>query len=585
MRTLLLILAAAVLLPIAEASSCTYCHENASLMKGYEQFVVTQEEVWNQSKMFRVGLGGPKCEDCHLGNPKNYTRDGAHRGLLSLIIVSRKDALIKLNRSYYPAIKIYQPGLALKIINNPYIVKTVLYHDRSPENYAFNFTAANMTCGKCHPREVEDYLTSNMANARMQSAYPRFTSPAPHNCGYWLVNLSLIRSDLAVPYSEEQAALNDRVCQQCHTSCLDCHYQPDKGKGTHFFSRKVEASTCYFGGGRGICHVGAEEYRRGAGYFREEIFGLPDDIHAELNLSCLECHTYQDHNITRSAICGDCHLKEEDELRSSVHANLTCGACHITALAGYQATFWAPGNYYGKPTPLAKINYYGIMDQPILIREPSGKWIPVKPVPHAVLNMRSNLSPTGVEFRVLPGLRNSSRDAFAVVGTFSLPKYSKAIAWVHMDKVSHGFGKGRECSSCHAESEQRSRAVWSYAGEHVDEGIYFEGETLVVANSSGMYIFLRNTTEIPMERAAQYAPWLYGIRWKIAGDFSIKGKAKVCKDRNCQRCHGRYHTAVKPAYLKERSLMLPAAVILLGIFAGVATAAYISRKKRKLKYQ
>jgi hypothetical protein len=587
MRTLLLILAVGLLLPALEASSCTYCHGNATLMQGYEEFVVTLEEVWNQSKMFRQGLGGPQCEDCHLGDAENYTKDGAHAGMLSLLIISREDALLKLNRSYYPKIDIYYPGsLALRIVNDPYQVKTVLYHDRNRENYAFNFTIANMTCGKCHPRQVEDYLTSSMGNARMQSAYPRFTSPAPHNCGYWLVNLSAIREDLAVPYSEEQAALNDRVCQQCHTSCLDCHYQPDKGEGKHFFSRRVEASTCYFGGGRGICHVGAEEYRRGAGYFREEVFGLPNDVHADLNLSCLECHTYQDHNITRSATCSDCHLREEAKLAKSVHANLTCEACHVSSLAGYQATFWAPGDYYGMPTPLAKINYYGIMDVPILIRDDAGKWIPVKPMPQAVLNMKHSLNSTSLSFRALPGLRNSSRDAFAVVGTFSsLPRYNNAIAWVHMDKVSHGFGKGRECDSCHSTGEQRSYATWSYEGEHVDESMYFSGESYVIANSTGMFILLRNTSEIPLEKAEQYAPWIYGIRWNFPGDFSIKSKVKYCNDKNCERCHDGVHETVKPKYLKKRSLLLSATILLLGVFVGIAAAAYISRKKRKLKYQ
>ncbi|NOZ58752.1 MAG: hypothetical protein GXO66_04145 [Euryarchaeota archaeon] len=586
MRALLLAASiAALLIPALQASSCTHCHENATLMEGYEEYIVTLEEVWNQSRMFRQGLGGPQCEDCHLGNASSYTKEGAHAGMLSLIVVSRERALLRLNRSYYPEIGVFAPGsLALRIINDPYLVKTVLYHDRSTGNYAFNSTIANMTCGRCHPREVEDYLTSSMGGARMQSAYPGFTYPAPHNCGYWLVNLSTIRSELAVPYSAAQAELNDRVCRQCHTSCLDCHYQPDRGKGRHFFSRSVEASTCYFGGGRGICHVGAEEYRRGAGYFREEVFGLADDVHAELNLSCLECHTYQDHNITRSATCGDCHLREEGELAESVHANLTCEACHVSSLAGYQATFWAPGEYYGMQTPLAKINYYGIMDVPVLIRDMQGRWIPVKPMPQAVLNMRKSLSPTGLRFRTLPGLRNTSSDAFAVAGTFPLPEYGNAIAWVHMDKVSHGFGRGRECEECHS-GEQRSHAEWSYEGEHMPEPVYFYGESLVVANSTGMFIILKNTTDVPLAGAAQYAPWIYGVRWRIEGDFSISAKSDACGEGSCSRCHGDAHGTIKPLYMKNRGVLLAVALVLLGALLVVAAAAYLSRKKRKLKYQ
>ena len=125
---------------------------------------------------------------------------------------------------------------------------------------------------------------------------------------------------------------------------------------------------------------------------------LEDDVHAKNNISCLECHSFEGHEIHREASCDKCHKKIMESMKNSVHRNLTCEACHITKLTGYQITIWGPGDYWGVATPLTKLNAYGTLSKPILIRV-NNIWIPVKPMPQAVLNQRKKLSPTLVKRR------------------------------------------------------------------------------------------------------------------------------------------------------------------------------------------
>jgi hypothetical protein len=529
---------------------------------GYGEFYFTNEEVWNQSKMLRIGLGGPQCHDCHLGNPFNTTN--AHEGMPRLLVVSaekmkpikRKNVL----KSLVPQ-RAYRP---LMMVPEGMEIKTILYHDRDPVTLAPDHEIANKTCGKCHPGEWKDFSSSAMGLAKMQSQYPTFTDPpGPHNCGYWLVDFEKIKGELAVNYTLTQAKLNERACQQCHASCLDCHYIPMQGR--HVFDRNPPATNCYFGGGRGICHAGAEDFRRGGGYFREaSVPPLPPDVHAIKNITCTDCHKISGHNISRKGTCTKCHAQIEKIMKKSMHRNVSCEACHVQEVGGYQLTFWAPGNYWDVLTPITKINYYGVLSNPILIKDQSNVWIPVKPVPHAVLNMKKKLNRTGIKFRNIPGLRNDSRDAYAVVGTY----LNNTVLWIHMDKISHGYGKSRECLSCHAD-EQKAYSTWTMFGVHVFPRLSkpFYGEHKIVANSSGLYILnIRNTTEIAprdLKYSINFAPWVYGLEWKVLGDFKIaKLDDKSC-GKDCEKCHSIAHGIITPKYMKVKPLLKGIFVIAL----------------------
>ncbi len=559
------------------ADSCIHCHSDKQKMEelNYSRFYFTNEEVWNQSNMFRLGLEGPACFDCHLGNPENYTLEGAHEGMPRLLVISREGLKPIERERHIPGLEPRRKGLALTMV--PSGIKTILYHDRDPETLAYAPEIANETCGRCHPDAWKDFSNSTMGLQKKSVQYTTFTTPSPHNCGYWLNDYEEIAGEVKVNYTIEQANLNQRKCNLCHASCLDCHYIPYKGNSTHAFSREPPTLSCYFGGGRGICHVGAEDYRRGAGYLREEssIPSLPSDVHATANITCTECHDYDAHEFLREATCIECHREASQGLGNSVHSNVSCEACHIQELGGYQITFWAPGKYWGVESPLAKLNYYGSLSNPILIQDPNRIWIPVKPIPHAVLNQEKGLNQTGIEFR------NDSKDAYAVVGAFeNLPKNNRAILWLHMDKASHALGKSRECIDCHASGEQNASAHWILLGEHLDSTSFY-GRHEIIANSSGLYILnIRNTTEIPnIERAADFAPWIYGLEWNTSGNFLITKISEKSCEEECEKCHlagYNVHAVINPRYLNVKPLLKATFIIVL---AGIAAVIYSLKRK------
>ncbi len=569
---------------MALQSSCTFCHSNQTVMEGlnFSWFYFTEDEVWNQSKMVRTGVGGPACQDCHLGDPENYTAEGAHRGMPRPIAVSLEDFAPADRYRYLPNLTPQSDRYPLNMLPGDRSLKTVLYHERDPTNYAANTTIIEMTCGRCHEQQVKDFLETPMARVTMQSSYPTFTDPpGPHNCGYWLLDIERIREELAVNYTEEQAQVVDRICQQCHTGCLDCHYQPFLGKGRHFFSRTVPAESCESGGGRGICHAGAEDFRRGAGFNRDltSLPSLPRDAHAAQNMTCTDCHERDGHLFKREVKnCGQCHREAVEEMEESVHQNLSCEACHIQSLGGYQMTIWGPGEYYGVVSPLVKNNYYGTLSRPILIRDQDGIWIPVKADPQAVLNMKGELAPSGIRFRDLPPLRNRSRDAFALAGTFKdLPRNSNAVLWIHMDKASHGLGPARACRDCHDTGIQEAVSTWIAFGEHIYPPLNrsFTGRHQVIGNSSGLYITNIATTSPILTRdlahAYDFLPWAFGFNWAAEGDFTLPAKDLTeCEgDDGCTGCHGGGHATIKPVYLKQRPYLETGFLLAVLAFLGL----------------
>ncbi len=534
--------------------SCDYCHSNGTLMKNYSFYVFSVEEVWNESRMFREGLGGPLCSDCHLGNATSFDEKTAHSKILTLIVVG-KDKLLPIDRSFYLEIKNYSNKTYIYLLNGTEYIKTVLYHDRNRTTYGFDINIANKTCGKCHSKIVDEFSRSIMGSVRFQSLYVNFSYPAPHDCGYWLKNFSLIKNELSVSYTKEQAELNRRVCNQCHVSCLDCHYKPQIGK--HAFRRFVEPSTCYYGNGRGICHSGAEEFRRGGSYFKG-YFTNKSDIHADIGLSCLDCHIFMNHNIERKAYCKDCHKNVEKKIKRSVHRNLSCEACHIsTELGGYQIVVWGPGLYWNMSTPLTKHKYFGKMNTTLLIKNMEGTWIPVKPIPHFVLNIKEKIEKTGLKFRIVEG-RNFSNDAYIVFGTFRIGNTS-VVAWLHMDKVSHGMGKGKNCTSCHADGSQLILSKWWFK----DEGFLMKGRTVIVANSTGIYVSILGNAS--PESLYSYAPWMEIQNLSSMGSYALPKISEECEEY-CLKCHASHHDTILPKYMTVDPYFYALLIIFLILF-------------------
>lgn len=532
-------------------NSCLDCHGNARKMRdaGYPQFTVTQKEVEQQTGMPAT------CVDCHLGNPARGEKMLAHQGMGRLLLVRKKGLTAETVERKLPLEVGGSPVMRLRHMVEKdgrnvadASVNTLLYQDKRRDTLSQDFTYMEKTCGKCHPGEYSEYRMSNMARNAKQSRYKSWNDRdhGPHNCGVWFGdNYAKIAANTAVPFSKEMNALNQRACNTCHVGCLDCHYNPmtkDAGNpkmGMHTFDRTPRPESCY-GGGRGtLCHAGPEERRRGAGYFGGQFShpeGMEPDVHLGKNVGCLDCHDNTRYNkslghatVKRQAGCDKCHAVAVKSNASSAHARLSCEACHVQNVAGYQATFWGPGKLAGIDTPYYKYNgYYGVMKEPILVKDRHNRWIPVKPYPMAVLNQKDAEFKPGLFWRYpakLPDLDRTD-DAWGYVGLYGgMPENNKALLWIQMDKMSHKYGKSRTCDSCHASAggEQRQEVIWDFG----DEGaLPFTGRHTVLANNEGLFIKdIRADEKIETSegyRLSSFAPWLYlKDKWLIKGNFTI----------------------------------------------------------------
>jgi hypothetical protein len=547
---LLLILIPTLASAADRADSCLACHANPIKMAelGYTHFTVTPAEVRQQSGMTA------SCDACHLGNPAEPERDKAHQGMGRLQLVRKKglkaeaverQSPLELSGSPMSRIK-QQMNKDGKTVVDP-TVALILYQDKRRDNLSQEFTIMGKTCGACHAREFAEFTRSTMARNGKQSRYQSWVDKerGPHNCGVWFDgNYDKIVANTSVPFSREQSALNQRSCNTCHVGCLDCHYDPQPRNpanpklGMHTFNRTPKPESCY-GGGRGqICHAGPEERRRGAGYFGASYAnpeGMEPDIHKAKNVQCLDCHESTKTNenighamIKRQGTCDKCHGHEIRGHRQSLHKNLSCEACHIQNVSGYQATFWGPGTLAGMETPFFKYKeYYGVMKEPILIRDQNGRWIPVKPFPMAAMNQKQSELKPGLHWRwpkELPDLQRTD-DAWGYVGLFDgLPENNRALLWIQMDKVSHKYGKSRSCASCHdlPGGEQRQEVKWDFS----DAGaLPFSGSHNVIAGSKGLFIKDMKAEKIELTqgyRLSSLAPWYYlKDKWFIDGDFSL----------------------------------------------------------------
>ena len=534
------------------ADSCRDCHENSQKMAslGYGAFAVTQKEVEAQSRM------PASCSECHLGNPKASERDAAHQGMARLLVVRKKGLTADTSPRKYPL------EFGTNQMNRVYAVtekdgkKTkdasvaaLSWHDKRGDSLTQDFEVMKKSCGGCHEKEFAEFAKSTMGTNGKQSQYRGWTDKqrGPHNCGPWFEGtFDQMQANTTVAMDKKSHAINQKACNTCHVGCLDCHYNPmpksaaDPSMGSHTFSKTPPALSCYGNGRASICHAGPEDRRRGAGYFGGS-FSLPEgnepDVHLKAKVGCLDCHDSSKsdkalgHGMVRRQAdnsCKRCHSEAVRSHAGSRHKNLSCEACHIQRVAGYQGTYWGPGTMAGAKTPYVKYKaYYGIMPEPILIKDQKGRWIPVKPFPMAVMNQKDSPYTPGLHWRfpaTLPDLQRTD-DAWAYVGLFGgLPENNKALLWIQMDKMSHKLGKSRSCDSCHADPQgiQRQPVTWEYS----DPGAApFSGSHTVVADRKGLSIRDMRSEKIEPDNGvalSAFAPWIY-LRdsWQVAGDFSL----------------------------------------------------------------
>lgn len=534
------------------SDSCITCHSDVERMSalGAASLTVTRQEVENQSRM----TAG--CSDCHLGNPDANERDQAHAGLARLLVVRKKGLTADVSPQTLPLQYGINPMNRLYIgtqkdgkITRDASVAAVSWHDKRRDTLTQDFDVMKKTCGKCHEKEFAEFSKSTMGTNGKQSQYKGWLDPrrGPHNCGPWFEgNFERMQAATSVPMSRESHLINQKACNTCHVGCLDCHFTPqpksagDQSKGAHSFAKTPSSESCYGSGRASICHAGPEDRRRGAGYFGGS-YSFPEgnepDVHVKAKVGCLDCHESTKTNaaighgmIKRQAgdSCVRCHSGAVKSHVTSLHRKLTCEACHIRQVAGYQGTYWGPGKIAGAATPYFKFKaYYGYMPEPILIKNQQGSWIPVKPFPMAVMNQKESPFKPGLQWRYpadLPDLQRTD-DAWAYIGMFGgLPENNKALLWLQIDKMSHKLGKSRTCESCHDDPQgaQRRLVTWEYS----DPGAaIFTGSHTVLADRSGLFIRDMRSDNIQPEAGytlSAFAPWFYlKDKWQVKGDFAL----------------------------------------------------------------
>ena len=573
-KLLALLLVFTVLHGYDAKSSCVKCHSNKELLKklGAPQMYMDPAQVDKEVNM----NGVPKCVDCHLGNNKTMDMKKAHKGMLKPFYaaigktlkyqyvdrsVTNYDRILPKGKKRFKVLMRKPTSEAKK----KYHIKKLMqlfYHDRDTATFTFNIKIAQKTCGKCHSKEVNDYKHTSMALSLYQRAYTDWTKspPGPQNCGVWFAdNYQTIKGKCTRDYTEKMAKSATRGCNKCHTSCLDCHYAGYKKSVTsHKFLSEPEPMSCY-GGGRGtICHAGPMDRRRGAGYMRQEfafpVGELPTDVHNKNGVTCLDCHEPHNHDwghlasATARNSCSKCHEEIVDAVKTGIHKNVDCTACHIQKVGAYQFTFWGPGIFVGMPNVFTKHKqYYGVRSMPLLVKHPTRKvWIPVKPYPMAVMNISEDVKPTGLMVRSIPEEKikghpevgepkflkvkrspDQINDMYIITGTFDgLKKNNKMLAWIQMDKMSHAIGKGRSCQSCHSSHDQVATTWYTYSNMK-DVQKKFSGSYIVKATKNGItFSGFENHTPIipkPGRDVEDFAPFLtLPNAWNVKGiDFSI----------------------------------------------------------------
>jgi hypothetical protein len=531
---------------------CVRCHSDKDRMTkaGFPELHVTREIVEKESKHPNV-----KCIECHLGDGRARDTEKAHEGMLKAILIGHDGNAIRRKDILKGALLPRNSGIRQMLLDPE--IRNVLWHDRDPETLGFNPSIAKKTCGKsgCHPEELGQFRKTIMATNFRQRTMRTWLEPyGPHNCGpsfadlpamevlkkagFSFENTEKIAKNLNIPFTKEQAIAKQRLCNVCHTGCLDCHYAPDREKGVHnFVNRPTSISCAGYGRGTSICHPGAMQSRRGETYIGGDFSipeGMPPDVHYNKDIHCVDCHITGEKgmgDMQRKAGCQDCHIDIEEAHSKSIHKNMDCATCHINEIRGYQITIWGPGKVSSEINPFKKYSlYYGIQSPPILIKDQKGKWIPVKIWPHSVGNIKEDVRPSEeMRFRWPEG---QTKDAYYIVGTLSLEerernRNNKHLLWFEIEQVSHPYGKARKCESCHRDKSGSQSAIseWEFLDDQGAE--LFKGGYKIVADNSGIRIIdMKNTTPIKLlegYKLEDFASWIFfRDRWKMPGDFSIK---------------------------------------------------------------
>ncbi len=390
----------------ARPSSCLACHADRQKMKafGYPELYVAGDRAAAQENAMAYrgsSLEMPRCVSCHLGDPADYTLEGAHRGVLGPLFMMNKKRVIKrrsqMSRGERRQMKSLAPTGAWDIGFKPkYWDKEaqkwnldpslyfILWHDHSPTTGAYNPVTAMRTCGYCHLGETASFALSPMGageflkGKRETVTQPQYTDwladTGPHSCGIWIGKMK--EPDLA-SFSRENLERSNRVmtkkitplmmrvtqrnCNKCHVGCLDCHYYPGKNSpqgppGT--FTRDPldnvygDPQKTYGGMHRMLrrptvqsCMGGARSYACHSGPLeRRRGDGYVRGSLAMPPWDKDAAKRYQDVHYRAGLLCTDCHTSDFEQNGHSALVRdpepQTCARCHR-----WQVEAWKKGKH------------------------------------------------------------------------------------------------------------------------------------------------------------------------------------------------------------------------------------------------
>ncbi len=221
-------------------------------------------------------------------------------------------------------------------------------------------------------------------------------------------------------YGEADPHFFQKNCNSCHVKdCLDCH-----GGDGHRIARPDQAAcaSCHKGYYVGMDYYGKApredslRYQRGETFAGETFLKLQPDLHAELGMSCGDCHSMQSLARGEQAAkgCRDCHQPDLGVIEHSIAAHLDkleCYACHSAWAPQEYGTFFirlvdSPAREYFRVRPLAdpeyvKSAYLKKQDAPPLGLNARGLVSPIRPQFISYFSDIREGDPVGEENRLL----------------------------------------------------------------------------------------------------------------------------------------------------------------------------------------
>ncbi|MEW5958552.1 MAG: cytochrome b/b6 domain-containing protein [Chloroflexota bacterium] len=222
-------------------------------------------------------------------------------------------------------------------------------------------------------------------------------------------------------------------------NCLVCHaenYRPDDLPASMHTVRAAGGETCT------RCH----------NYYPQT------DVHIQVGLACVSCHTSQDHQIQTEVACTNCHaaMPHTDPLLNSKHGRLDCRTCHVNR--GETITVDA-----GNPVQDAVTGWYGPAFE-TAAAPPSFAWLTPDGQPASIETEGAKIVPVQAVTILAPAALEPVE--FARSGQVSGAVQETTLTII----ANHGMSKEnvRTCAACHGSAGDFDFTSLGYSEEQAD---------------------------------------------------------------------------------------------------------------------